>query len=84
MAFNWYKDGLRVLPTPRVQIRGAVIEIADVAYEDSGVYLCVLRGHKDPSRNFTITVAGGYYLEITAFCANGYFTLMGFHKSPII
>lgn len=59
MAFNWYKDGVRVLPTPRVQIRGAVIEIADVTYEDSGVYVCVLRGHKHPTRNFTITVAGG-------------------------
>lgn len=58
MAFNWYKDGLRVLPTPRVQIRGPVIEIADVTYEDSGVYVCVLRGHKEPTRNFTITVAG--------------------------
>uniref|UniRef100_A0A674MM73 Fibroblast growth factor receptor n=1 Tax=Takifugu rubripes TaxID=31033 RepID=A0A674MM73_TAKRU len=57
MAFNWYKDGLRVLPTPRVQIRGPVIEIADVTYEDSGVYVCVLRGHKEPNRNFTITVA---------------------------
>lgn len=58
MAFNWYKEGLRVLPTPRVQIRGPVIEIADVTYEDSGVYVCVLRGHKEPTRNFTITVAG--------------------------
>lgn len=59
MAFNWYKDGTRVLPTPRVQIRGAVIEMADVTYEDSGLYVCVLRGHKEPTRNFSITVAGG-------------------------
>lgn len=58
MAFNWYKEGARVLATPRIQIRGAVMEITDVTYEDSGVYVCVLRGHKESMRNFTITVAG--------------------------
>uniref|UniRef100_A0A8C2X360 Fibroblast growth factor receptor 4 n=1 Tax=Cyclopterus lumpus TaxID=8103 RepID=A0A8C2X360_CYCLU len=57
MAVNWYKEGVRVLPTPRIQIRGAVVEITDVTYEDSGVYVCVLRGSKEPVRNFTITVA---------------------------
>lgn len=34
------------------------MEITDVTYEDSGVYVCVLRGSKEPVRNFTITVAG--------------------------
>lgn len=77
MAFNWYKDGTRVLPTPRVQIRGAVIEIADVTYEDSGLYVCVLRGHKEPTRNFTITVAGRGDRLITAFHANGCFIVIG-------
>uniref|UniRef100_A0A8C1XFP1 Fibroblast growth factor receptor n=1 Tax=Cyprinus carpio TaxID=7962 RepID=A0A8C1XFP1_CYPCA len=33
-----------------------VLTIADVTYEDSGVYLCVLRGTKEALRNFTITV----------------------------
>ncbi|XP_023268834.1 fibroblast growth factor receptor 4 [Seriola lalandi dorsalis] len=56
MAVNWYKEGARVLPTPRIQIRGAIMEITDVTYEDSGVYICVLRGSKEPVRNFTITV----------------------------
>ena len=58
MAVNWYKEGARVLPTPRIQIRGTIMEITDVTYEDSGVYICVLRGTKEPVRNFTITVAG--------------------------
>lgn len=58
MAVNWYKEGARVLPTPRIQMRGAIMEITDVTYEDSGVYVCVLRGSKEPVRNFTITVAG--------------------------
>uniref|UniRef100_A0A672JAT0 Fibroblast growth factor receptor n=1 Tax=Salarias fasciatus TaxID=181472 RepID=A0A672JAT0_SALFA len=58
MAVSWYKGGVRVLPTPRIQMRGAVMEITDVTYEDSGVYVCVLRGSKEPVRNFTITVAG--------------------------
>ena len=58
MAVNWYKEGVRVLATPRIQIRGAIMEITDVTYEDSGIYVCVLRGTKEPVRNFTITVAG--------------------------
>lgn len=58
MAVNWYKEGVRVLPTPRIQIRGVIMEITDVTYEDSGIYVCVLRGTKEPVRNFTITVAG--------------------------
>ncbi|XP_053187362.1 fibroblast growth factor receptor 4 isoform X3 [Scomber japonicus] len=57
MAVTWYKEGVRVLATPRIQIRGAIMEITDVTYEDSGIYVCVLRGTKDPVRNFTITVA---------------------------
>ena len=58
MAVNWYKEGVRVLPTPRIQIRAAIMEITDVTYEDSGIYVCVLRGTKGPVRNFTITVTG--------------------------
>uniref|UniRef100_A0A7N6AE74 Fibroblast growth factor receptor 4 n=1 Tax=Anabas testudineus TaxID=64144 RepID=A0A7N6AE74_ANATE len=57
MAVNWYKEGVRVLPTPRIQIRGVIMEITDVTYDDSGIYVCVLRGTKEPVRNFTITVA---------------------------
>lgn len=71
MAVNWYKEGVRVLPTPRIQIRGAIMEITDVTYEDSGVYVCVLRGHKEPVRNFTITVAGGDTVELTATNVSG-------------
>ncbi|MEQ2206341.1 Fibroblast growth factor receptor 4, partial [Xenoophorus captivus] len=61
MAVNWYKERVRLLPTPRIQMRGAIIEITDVTYEDSGIYVCVLRGTKNPVRNFTITVAGPYW-----------------------
>uniref|UniRef100_A0A8C6Q2Y7 Fibroblast growth factor receptor 4 n=1 Tax=Nothobranchius furzeri TaxID=105023 RepID=A0A8C6Q2Y7_NOTFU len=57
MAMNWYRDGVRLLPTTRIQMRGATMEITDVTYDDSGVYVCVLRGTKNPVRNFTITVA---------------------------
>lgn len=44
----------------RIQIRAAVMEIADATYEDSGVYVCMLRGTKESLRNFTITVAGRF------------------------
>nr|XP_061801552.1 fibroblast growth factor receptor 4-like [Nerophis lumbriciformis] len=56
MAVNWYKEGTRLVPTPRIQIRGTVMMIADITYEDSGVYVCVLRGTRGPVKNFTVTV----------------------------
>ncbi|XP_077448343.1 fibroblast growth factor receptor 4 [Stigmatopora argus] len=56
MAVNWYKTGTRLVPTPRIQIRGAVLMVTDITYEDSGVYVCVLRGTRGPVRNFTVTV----------------------------
>lgn len=58
VALHWYKEGVRLLPTPRIQVRGVVMEITSVTYEDSGSYACVLRGTKNPVRKFTITVAG--------------------------
>uniref|UniRef100_A0A673FG64 Fibroblast growth factor receptor n=1 Tax=Sinocyclocheilus rhinocerous TaxID=307959 RepID=A0A673FG64_9TELE len=54
---QWFKGGVRVQHNARIQIRAAVMEIADVTYEDSGVYVCMLRGTKEALRNFTITVA---------------------------
>nr|AAH95604.1 Fgfr4 protein [Danio rerio] len=56
-AVQWFKSGVRVQHNARTQIRAAVMEIADVTYEDSGVYVCMLRGTKEALRNFTITVA---------------------------
>ncbi|XP_037125653.1 fibroblast growth factor receptor 4 isoform X1 [Syngnathus acus] len=56
MAVNWYKEGTRLVPTPRIQIRGAAMEIAEITYDDSGVYVCALRGTRGPVRNFTVTV----------------------------
>ncbi|KAI7795993.1 fibroblast growth factor receptor 4 isoform X1 [Triplophysa rosa] len=55
-AVQWFKGGARVQHSARIQIRAAVMEIADVTYEDSGVYVCVFRGTKEALRNFTITV----------------------------
>ena len=58
VAVSWYKEGVRLPATPRIQMRGVFMEITDVTYEDSGVYACISRGSRDPVRNFTITVAG--------------------------
>ncbi len=49
----------------RIQIRAAFMEIADVTFEDSGVYVCMLRGTKEALRNFTITVAGRFCHMVT-------------------
>lgn len=47
------------------------MEIADATYEDSGVYVCMLRGTKEALRNFTITVAGRfcYLVSIKKICS---------------
>ncbi|XP_051960001.1 fibroblast growth factor receptor 4 [Xyrauchen texanus] len=55
-AVQWFKGGTGVQHSARIQIRAAVMEIADVTYEDSGAYVCMLRGTKEALRNFTITV----------------------------
>uniref|UniRef100_A0A673G3H6 Fibroblast growth factor receptor n=1 Tax=Sinocyclocheilus rhinocerous TaxID=307959 RepID=A0A673G3H6_9TELE len=44
---QWFKGGIRVQHNARIQIRAAVMEIADVTFEDSGVYVCMLRGTKE-------------------------------------
>uniref|UniRef100_A0A8C1UQ88 Fibroblast growth factor receptor n=1 Tax=Cyprinus carpio TaxID=7962 RepID=A0A8C1UQ88_CYPCA len=44
---QWFKGGIRVQHNARIQIRAAVMEIADVTFEDSGVYVCMLRGTRE-------------------------------------
>ncbi|KAJ8348441.1 hypothetical protein SKAU_G00270300 [Synaphobranchus kaupii] len=56
-AIHWYKGEEQIAHSARIQIRSAVMEISDVTYEDSGLYVCILRGTREPLRNFTITVA---------------------------
>uniref|UniRef100_A0A4W4H6V5 Fibroblast growth factor receptor 4 n=1 Tax=Electrophorus electricus TaxID=8005 RepID=A0A4W4H6V5_ELEEL len=55
-AVHWYKGGMRVQHTSRIQIRARVMEIADVTYDDSGVYVCMLHATQEALHNFTITV----------------------------
>lgn len=54
----WYKGDARVQHSTRIHIRAGVMEIIDISFEDSGVYVCVLRGSREMLRNLTITVAG--------------------------
>uniref|UniRef100_A0A8C1RQH6 Fibroblast growth factor receptor n=1 Tax=Cyprinus carpio TaxID=7962 RepID=A0A8C1RQH6_CYPCA len=46
---QWFKGGIRVQHNARIQIRAAVMEIADVTFEDSGVYVCMLLFNNNPS-----------------------------------
>uniref|UniRef100_A0A8C1RR02 Fibroblast growth factor receptor n=1 Tax=Cyprinus carpio TaxID=7962 RepID=A0A8C1RR02_CYPCA len=48
---QWFKGGIRVQHNARIQIRAAVMEIADVTFEDSGVYVCMLRGTREALRS---------------------------------
>uniref|UniRef100_A0AAR2L077 Fibroblast growth factor receptor n=1 Tax=Pygocentrus nattereri TaxID=42514 RepID=A0AAR2L077_PYGNA len=41
-ALHWFKGDVRLQHSSRIQIRAGVMEIADVTYEDSGVYVCML------------------------------------------
>lgn len=59
-AVHWFKGDIRVQHGGRIQIRAGVVEITDVTYEDSGVYVCMVRGTREALRNFTITVAGTF------------------------
>ncbi|KAJ8276801.1 hypothetical protein COCON_G00085530 [Conger conger] len=56
-ALLWFRGEQRVTHSARIQIRSGVMEVSDVTYEDSGLYVCVLRGTREPLRNFSITVA---------------------------
>lgn len=59
-AVHWFKGNMRVQHSARIQIRAGVMEITDVTYEDSGVYVCMIRGTREALRNFTIMVAGTF------------------------
>ncbi|MGH0155892.1 UNVERIFIED_CONTAM: hypothetical protein FKN15_030104 [Acipenser sinensis] len=60
VGINWYKEAVRVQAGDRVQIRPNVLEITDMTYEDSGLYLCVVRGTGEVLQNFTITVIDSF------------------------
>uniref|UniRef100_H3AMP8 Fibroblast growth factor receptor n=1 Tax=Latimeria chalumnae TaxID=7897 RepID=H3AMP8_LATCH len=53
---NWYKEASHLLPGDRIQIQQNILEITDMTYDDSGLYLCVVRGTGEILRNFTIIV----------------------------
>uniref|UniRef100_UPI00398F2157 fibroblast growth factor receptor 4-like isoform X1 n=1 Tax=Pristiophorus japonicus TaxID=55135 RepID=UPI00398F2157 len=54
---NWYKEDKQVLSGDKVIIARKVLEIVEMTYDDSGLYLCVVRGTGEILRNFTVTVA---------------------------
>ncbi|XP_078508908.1 fibroblast growth factor receptor 4 isoform X1 [Lissotriton helveticus] len=53
---NWYKESTRLQHGGRIRLTDTILEIADVTYEDSGLYLCVVPGTGHILRNFTISV----------------------------
>ena len=54
----WYKESRPLVPGGRVRLRQSLLEISEVAYEDSGLYVCRARGTGEILRNFTISVVG--------------------------
>lgn len=54
----WYKESQLLLPGPRVRLQQGVLEITEVAYEDSGLYVCRVRGSGEVLCNLTVSVVG--------------------------
>ncbi|KAI6076876.1 hypothetical protein LUU34_00450100 [Aix galericulata] len=54
----WYKESRPLVPGGRVHLQQSLLEISEVAYEDSGLYVCRARGTGEILRNFTISVVG--------------------------
>ncbi|XP_015267995.1 PREDICTED: fibroblast growth factor receptor 4 [Gekko japonicus] len=56
LIITWYKEAKQLLPSGRIHMRQSMLEIADVTYEDSGLYSCQIRSTGESLRNFTISV----------------------------
>lgn len=54
----WYKESRLLIPGGRIRLRQSLLEISEVAYEDSGLYVCRAQGTGEILRNFTISVVG--------------------------
>ncbi|XP_048345580.1 fibroblast growth factor receptor 4 isoform X1 [Sphaerodactylus townsendi] len=52
----WHKEAKQLLPGGRIHMHQGMLEIADVTYEDSGLYSCQTRSTGESLRNFTISV----------------------------
>ncbi|RMB96635.1 hypothetical protein DUI87_26700 [Hirundo rustica rustica] len=52
----WYKESRPLISGGRIHLRHSLLEISEVAYEDSGLYVCRARGTGEVLRNFTISV----------------------------
>ncbi|CAM5131990.1 unnamed protein product [Eretmochelys imbricata] len=52
----WYKEAKQLFPDGRVRIWQRTLEIAEVAYEDSGLYVCRAQDTGQSLHNFTISV----------------------------
>ncbi|NXX55130.1 FGFR4 factor, partial [Scopus umbretta] len=52
----WYKESQPLVPGGRIRLWQSLLEISEVAYEDSGLYTCQAQGTGEILRNFTISV----------------------------
>nr|Q91743.1 RecName: Full=Fibroblast growth factor receptor 4; Short=FGFR-4; Flags: Precursor [Xenopus laevis]CAA61930.1 FGF receptor 4 [Xenopus laevis] len=55
-SINWYREQERLLSGGKIRMVGTVLEVSDVTYEDSGLYICVVRGTGKILRRFSISV----------------------------
>uniref|UniRef100_A0A8C5MBG4 Fibroblast growth factor receptor n=1 Tax=Leptobrachium leishanense TaxID=445787 RepID=A0A8C5MBG4_9ANUR len=55
-SINWYREHVMLLSGGRIRMVGTVLEVSDVTYDDSGLYLCVIRGTGKILQRFSISV----------------------------
>ncbi|KAM8974398.1 fibroblast growth factor receptor 4 [Pelodytes ibericus] len=55
-SINWYREQERLLSGGKIRMVGTVLEVSDVLYEDSGLYLCLVQGTGQILRSFAISV----------------------------
>lgn len=54
----WYKESRPLVSGGRIRLHQGLLEISEVTYEDSGLYMCRARGTGEVLRNSTISVVG--------------------------
>ncbi|NXU57879.1 FGFR4 factor, partial [Turnix velox] len=52
----WFKDFQLLIPGGRIHLQQSLLEVSEIAHEDSGLYMCQAQGTGEVLRNFTISI----------------------------
>uniref|UniRef100_A0A8C3XGX1 Fibroblast growth factor receptor n=1 Tax=Cyanoderma ruficeps TaxID=181631 RepID=A0A8C3XGX1_9PASS len=66
----WYKESRPLISGGRLHLHQSLLEISEVTYEDSGLYVCRAWGAGEVLRNFTISVVGRSPAQASSHCTS--------------